>query len=103
MGNCPLAKRDPYEVFLCIFNTFGDAVVTSLPFQGHIYHTVLVTYDNNGGETEITSTLCYLGYSTNSYQSIFQLKISSLYSFYIEFAKYLLELRHPRGQRLLNF
>ena len=58
MGNGPLAEGNPYEVFLCVLNTFGDGGSHFICLSEAIsYYTVLVTYDNNGSKLKLRPPL----------------------------------------------
>lgn len=47
------------------------------------YDAVLVTDDDNGRETECTTSLGYLGNTLNAYESVLKLEIASAYFLYV--------------------
>ena len=47
------------------------------------HDTVLVTDDHDGSKAEVTSTLGHLGDALDGYQSVLELKVRGLNSFYV--------------------
>ena len=84
VGNRTVDNGDLHKVLLCVLHAFGDGRLNLRSLaQTVAYDAVLVTDDDNGRETECTTSLGYLGNTLNAYESVLKLEIASAYFLYV--------------------
>lgn len=84
MGNRTVDNGDLHKILLCVLHAFGDGRLNLRSLaQTVAYDAVLVTDDDNGRETECTTSLGYLGNTLNAYESVLKLEIASAYFLYV--------------------
>ena len=84
MGNRTVDNGDLHQVLLCVLYALGDGRLNLRSLAQAVAHdTVLVTYDDNGRETECATSLGYLGNTLNAYESVLKLEVASAYFLYV--------------------
>ena len=106
MGNRGVDDGNLDEILLCVLNALGDSGGYLIGLAETIADNSLLVADyNDRGETEMTASLGHLGDSLDGNQSVLELKVRSLYSFYVCICHSVLSLRirgRLHGQRLPN-
>ena len=75
--------RNLHKVLLCIFDALCDGGGNLICLTETVtYDTVLIADDDDSGKTEVTTTLGDLGNTVDGYQSVLELKVRGLNSFY---------------------
>ena len=73
-------NRNLHEILLRILYTLGDCCSDLIGLTETITdNAVLVTHNNNGCKTEVTTTLSNLGHSLDGNKSVLELKVRCLY------------------------
>ena len=76
MRHCALEYWNLYQIFLRSLYTLGYSCCNFTCFTKTIAnHAVTITYNNDGSESESTTTLSNLSNTINSNQAVFQLGI----------------------------
>lgn len=84
MGNRTVDNGDLHQVLLCVLHALGDGPTEPpKPCPGRSHDTILVTYDDNGRETECATSLGYLGNTLNAYESVLKLEVAGAYFLYV--------------------
>ena len=75
-------ERPPFEAMLTLARQAGALTVLDAA-QAVAHDTVLITYDDNGRETECATSLGYLGNTLNAYESVLKLEVAGAYFLYV--------------------
>ena len=84
MGDSGVDDGNLHKVLLCILNALCDSGGNLVCLTETVtYDTVFIADDDDSGKTEVTTTLGDLGNAVDGYQSVLELKVRGLNSFYV--------------------
>ena len=77
VGDCAFVHRHADKVLLGSLNAFGDSGLNFVGLaKAPAYHAVLVTYNDDGSESECAAALGYLGNAVDGHKAVLEFKVA---------------------------